>query len=327
MKRRVYFKSSRIRNLFFEKVLKSHKFNKWNQIVLNLNIPRIVLSKYRNGKLTIPEQVYKNLINNFNEKDKSYFQNNISYLNENWGMVNGGMSTYFKYKNIFDEGRKKAIQKIKDSSIKFDINLSLTKDLAYFIGLFIGDGFTNKYGYHSIVQFTGDSRKEKNYYLEIVSNISKTLFNLIPKIKEENNSNTLRVNFYSKNLFLLITERFKIKAGRKSSIVLISEEILNSNKDILLSCIAGIYDAEGCFYFDKRKHYKNPYPVIALHMNNPVLIKQISDIFIKNNIEHSFTSNYSTLYIYGKKFVNDFLSKISLLNPKYMSNIELLKNI
>lgn len=327
MKKRIYFKSKSIRNLFFEKVLSSYNFSRWNEVVLDLSIPRAMLSKYRDGDITIPELIYKKFIKFFNEKDGDYFQNNISYFDENWGRINGGRSTYSKHKEIFDNGRKKAIEKTREHANKFDIHLPLSLELSYFIGLFIGDGFTNKYGYHYIIQFTGDKRKEKIYYSEIIAKFSEELFNLNPKIKEEEKTNALRVNFYSLNLFKLITERFKIKAGRKSREVLIPEEILNSPEDILLACIAGIYDAEGCFYFDKRKYYKTPYPAIALHMNNPSLIKQISNIFFKYDIEHSCTKSCSTLYIYGKNNVKSFLSKIKLLNPKYKSKIELLNRI
>jgi hypothetical protein len=327
MKKRIYFKSIIVRNSFFRKVLNSYKFNKWNEIVSNLHISRIMLSKYRDGSLTIPELVYENFIKNFNEKDRRYFCSNIYYFDENWGKVKGGKSTYVKHKQIFESGRRIANENRRKNVMKFDINLLLTKELSYFIGLFIGDGFTNKYGPHYILQFTGDKRKEKYYYSEIISKITSNLFNLLPIIKEEIKTNALRVNFYSLNLYELIINRFKIKAGRKSKEVLIPEEILNSDKEILLSCIAGIYDAEGCFYFDNRKKYKFPYPAIALHMNNSQLIQQISNIFLRNKIKYSYTLNYSTLYIYGKTNVRLFLSKIKLLNPKYALKIEMLKKI
>jgi len=327
MKKRIYFKSKSIRNLFFEKVLVSYKLRKWSEIICNLNISRIMLTKYRSGYLTVPESIYNIFIKNFNEKDREYFKNNIFCCDENWGRINGGRKTYFNHKEIFELGRKKAIEKIRENTMRFDINLPLTKELSYFIGLFIGDGFTNKYGYHHIIQFTGDKRKEKEFYSQIISKMILNLFNINTKIKEETLTNTLRVNLYSINLFRLITERFKIKAGRKGKDVLIPEEILNSNQETLLSCIAGIYDAEGCFYFDKRQNYKSPYPAIALHMNNPQLIKQISDIFSRSKIDHSFTKTYSTLYIYGKNNVRTFLSKIKLLNPKYKSKIEMLNII
>jgi len=327
MKRRVFFKSKNIRNLFFKKVLSSYNFIKWKEIVLNFNIPRIMLGKYRDGHTTIPEPIYKKFIKNFNEKDINYFCNHIKYLDENWGRINGGKSTYLKHKQIFDIGRRIANDRKREIVTRFDINLPLTKELSYFIGLFIGDGFTNKYGHHYLLQFTGDKRKERGFYTDVISKITLNLFKFSPVIKEEVKTNALRVNFYSFNLYKLIIDRFKIKEGRKSKDVLIPDEILRADSDILLSCIAGIYDAEGCFYFDERTNYKSPYPVIALHMNNPQLIKQVSDVFIKYKIKHSFTSNYSTLYIYGKESVQDFLNKIKLLNSKYAEKIELLSRI
>ncbi|OGJ16839.1 hypothetical protein A3K73_08805 [Candidatus Pacearchaeota archaeon RBG_13_36_9] len=324
MKRRVFFKSQNIRNLFFKKVLSSYNFLKWNDIVLGLNIPRVMLSKYRTGFITIPEPVYKKFIKNFNEKDTNYFCSHINYIHENWGKINGGKSTYLKHKQIFDNGRRIANDRKRQSVTRFDINLPLTKELSYFIGLFIGDGFTNKYGHHYLLQFTGDKRKERGFYTDTISKITLNLFKLSPVIKEEVKTNALRVNFYSLNLYRLIIDRFKIKEGRKSREVLIPEEIFRADSVILLSCIAGIYDAEGCFYFDERTSYKYPYPVIVLHMNNPPLIRQISTVFIKEKIRHSFTSNYSTLYVYGKESVQDFLNKIKLLNPKYAEKIKLL---
>ncbi len=327
MKRRIFFESKNVRNLFFNKVLSSYNFIKWNDIVVRLDVPRVMLSKYRNGFLTIPEPVFKRFTKNFNEKDLNYFYSKIIYLNEDWGRIKGGKSTYLRHKQIFDNGRKIANDRIRERAMRFDINLPLTKELSYFVGLFIGDGFTNKYRNYYLLQFTGDKRKEREFYSKIISNMTLNLFNISPVIKEEVRTNAIRVNFYSLNLYKLIIDRFKIKAGRKSKDVLIPEEILRADSDILLSCIAGIYDAEGCFYFDERTNYKSPYPVIALHMNNPKLITQISEVFIKDKIKHSFTSNYSTLYIYGKESVQDFLYKVKLLNPKYAEKIDLLKKI
>lgn len=325
--KRIYFESKKIRKTFFEKVLEFNHIDKWNDFIIKFNVPRKTLDSYKNGRLTIPYELYKKITINFHRDLVTFFEKNILYRNSNWGRVKGGISTYSKHKEIFQNGRKKATLIRRESIINIDINILLNKELSYFIGLFIGDGFTNKYGRYYLIQFTGDKRKEKFYYSEIISKISKELFNYTPIIKEEHDTNALRVNFYSLYLFKLITERFKIKAGRKSKEVLIPQEIFNSSEEILLACIAGIYDAEGCFYYDKRKYYKTPYPAIALHMNNPQLIKQISDIFIKTKIKHSFTKNYSTLYIYGKSNIKSFLSKINLLNPKYKSKIEMLNRI
>ena len=100
--------------------------------------------------------------------------------------------------------------------------------LAYFIGLFIGDGFTNKYDeHHYITQFVGCKSKELEYYQDIFSKNSNKIFGLTPKISEDKKFDAIRINFYSKDMFDLITKRFNIKAGRKSHDVLIPDEILN----------------------------------------------------------------------------------------------------
>lgn len=325
MNKRIYFKSGKVRKLFFEKLLEFNRLDQWKDFIELFFIPRKTLDSYKSGRLTIPENFYKKIIFDFDNEAILFFEKNILFYDSNWGRVKGGQSTYLKHKDIFDKGRKKGIKAMHNKPPLFDINMILNKELSYFIGLFIGDGFTNKYGGQYLIQFTGDKRKEKDFYEREISKISTDLFKVYSRIKEHKIENSLRFNIYSKDLFKLITERFKIKAGRKSREVLIPNEILNSSEEILFSCIAGIYDAEGCFYFDKRKTYKKFYPAIALHMNNPGLIKQISDIFNKNNIKHSFTSSYSTLYIYGKNNVKIFLSRIKLLNPKYKENIELLE--
>jgi intein/homing endonuclease len=327
MEKRIYFKSKKIRKLFFKKVLEINKIQKWVDFIKKFSISRKTLDNYKNGKLTIPADFYNRITSQFDSKLLQFFEENILYRESNWGSIKGGKSTYFNHIEIFELGRKIAIEKRQKEIIKFNINMPITKELSYFIGLFIGDGFTNKYDGHYLLQFVGNKEKESKFYSEVITKISQKLFNVSPVIKDIFGQNAIRINFYSKNLFLLITNRFKIKAGRKSKEVLIPDEILNSSKDVLLSCIAGIYDAEGCFYFDKRQNYKSPYPAIALHMNNPCLIKQISNIFSKNNIKHSHTLNFSTLYIYGKANVNNFLSNIKLLNPKYQHSIGLLKNI
>ena len=100
MKKRIYFKIEKCRDLFFQKVLISYNLNNWNELVLKFNIPRSMLSKYRDGSLTIPKKIYEDLIKNLNENDEEYFSNNILFLDENWGRIKGGNSTYLKHKDI-----------------------------------------------------------------------------------------------------------------------------------------------------------------------------------------------------------------------------------
>lgn len=322
MVRRVSFNLREVRNLFFEKCLKSLNFKTWNQLANFLKIRRNMLSNYRNGKLTLPENFYMKLSAQFKENDKEFFSKSISFLEDNWGRIKAGKMTYYKYKHIFDEGRKKAINAVRKKTHKFDTNISLTKELAYFIGLFIGDGFTNKYGGYYLTQFTGD-KKEKQFYETLISDYCKRIFSITPVIREDKKGNFIRVNLYSIDLFNLITKRFKISAGRKSKSVIIPDEILNSESAIIKACIRGLYDAEGCIFFDKRESYKKPYPRIDLHMNNLELLKQIYNLLNRLEIKCTLGTikNNLRVIIYGEEQVKKFVQEIGFSNPKHIKRL------
>ncbi len=326
MKNRIYFNSIKSRDFFFRKSLESLNFKTWKQLAHFLNIRRTVLSNYRNGKLTLPEGFYNKLFIKFNENDRKFLSKNISLFDDNWGRIKAGKITYSKYKHFFDEGRKKAIESSHKRSCRFDINLPLNKELSYLIGLFIGDGFTNKYQRSYLIQFTGD-KKEKKFYETIISDYCKRLFTITPKIREEKNNNTLRINLYSIDLFNLITQRFQISSGRKSRTVLIPKEILGSEPTIIKSCIRGIYDAEGCVFFDKRKSYKRPYPRIDLHMNNLELLKQIHTLLNRFDIQSNLgiIKDNLRVIIYGEEPVKKFVKEIGFSNPKHLERLEILK--
>jgi len=318
--RRVLFKSGEIRNSFFTKSLEKFGFKKWKELYEFLGGNRKTFTDYRTGKSTFPENFYKILISKFSKVDVLIFESSISYLDENWGRAKAGKTTYLKHKHIFEKGRKKAIKILKNKVHKFDINLPLTKELAYLIGLFIGDGFTNKYGRYYLTQFVGHFPIEIKYYQELISKISFDLFGIKPLIKKDKKCNAIRINFYSKDLYDLITKRFCISAGRKSSTVKIPAEILNSNEEVVLACIAGLYDAEGSFYFDKRRAYKKPYPILEFHIFNESLIKQVRDILNNSGIKY-YERNLERIYFYGEKNVRAFLRKVELKNPKILDKI------
>ena len=193
MGKRIRFNSPEVRNLFFKKALEINGLITWNQLKIFLNIRRSLLSNYRGGKFTLPEKTYSLLTFKFDQKDLNYFSKNISLIDEGWGRIKAGKITYSLHKNIFDEGRKKAIGAIRKRAHKFDLNMPLNLELAYFIGLFIGDGFTNKYGGYHLIQFTGD-KKEEQFYQTLVTDYCKKLFNITPKIKDDRVSKAIRVN-------------------------------------------------------------------------------------------------------------------------------------
>jgi hypothetical protein len=283
-----------------------------------------MFESYKSGKVTLPKELYVRLIKEFKLQDQTFFNQKIYFLDSNWGRVKGGKNNYLSNRLNFDLGRKKAINfVVRRSEERFDVNMPLNYKLAYFIGLFIGDGFTNKYNSSFMVQFTGD-KKEEEFYRGLFSDYSKKLFNISPRIKDDRVANAIRVNLYSKNLFKMITNRFKISSGRKSHTVLIPDEILNANESVLFSCVKGIYDAEGCLFFDRRKGYKKPYPRIDLHMCNLGILKQVHEILKVAGISSTLGTYEKNLRvtIYGEENIKKFIKKIGFNNPKQIKKLK-----
>ncbi|MAG77769.1 hypothetical protein CL616_00200 [archaeon] len=202
---------------------------------------------------------------------------------------------------------------------KKDLDLPLSEELCEFVGVIIGDGFTNNYGHHYITQITSHRRLDREYLLKHIIPKSNKILNKRARIAE--NMNWIRINYYSKKVFLLLTQRFQIPKGKKSKTVKIPQEILNAKKELLSKTLRGIYDTDGYFYYDKRPMYKKPYPIIDLHMSNLPLLIQIKECLLKFNIKSTIRTKQTHLLIYGEKETNKFLENIGFKNQRHLSKI------
>lgn len=327
MYKRVIFKFESDRRLFFNKILKRSHLKSWKLFYLYHKIPRQTFDLYKSGKSTIPNNFYERLIKYLNKNEIKNFTSKIDFIDENWGRIKGGKENYKRNKKVFDVGRILGLSKLLKMNFKnsFDINkVVLDTKLAYFVGLWMGDGFTNKYKSHYLTQFVGHKEHELEYYKNVVCSYLIQTFNLDPFIKESSSGNFFRVNIYSKNLFNLLVKKLKLPPGKKSRIVLIPSQIMQAKKEILLSCVAGIYDAEGNVFFDKRGSYSKPYPRISLHMNNPGILNQIKIILEKEKIVMSLTNNQTMLLVYSERNIKNFLDRIPIQNPKLLNKLKLL---
>ncbi len=243
------------------------------------------------------------------------------------GCRKGGLTTYWKYPHIFENGRMIGLQKLLEIHDKhsFDINLKLSTELCEFIGAFIGDGFTRRYRNHYLTQFTGDARYEGGYFKYSLAPIARRLFNISPSFKTL--GNTLRMNFYSKSLYLLFTKRFHMPLGRKNLAVKIPEEIIEGEHCFVAGALRGIADTEGTVYFDLRSIYNAPYPRIQICTTSQPLACQIREILacLKYSIyvREDNRAEHPRLYveIYGLKQLQKWLREIGFSNEKHLNKI------
>ncbi len=320
---RIYFKNSDDCFKFFKESRIGANINSWKDLANKLNTTRCVLDNYRHRKLCLPENRFLSLLDLIKENRRNYFLKIIERRNNNWGQIKGGKITYLKHKNLFEIGRKIAI-KFRRERVKynFDINMLLSQELCEFIGVIIGDGFTNKYGGHYQTQITGDSRFDEDYYENTLKPLCERLFNSSPKFSYKDN--TIRLNIYSKRLFEMLVKRFKIPAGVKSYSVIIPYEIINSNNKFLNSTLRGMFNTDGGVGFDKRKSYKKPYIRVNYSSASKKLIYQVHKILNKYLIRHSIHKRGNTwmIQVNGVENVKLFLSEIGFSNKRHLDKLK-----
>ena len=325
---RIYFKDKNIRNKFFKDFIRCSNLKTWKELRNKFNIPRTNLENYKNGKLTIPKNVYDNFNLFLPKKLMKYYSFKINSKEDKWGAIKGGKNNYIKNKPIYDMGRKKAwgVTRKKYNIEKININIPITSEFCEVLGAFIGDGSLNIYQNNKyFVQFTGDSRYDLDYYKNRIIPLVKSLINRNPYIRIKENS--MWVTFYSKYLLKILTDRFSMPKGKKVYTVKIPNEILK-DKTKLIFTLRGIFDTDGCVFFVKRKIYKKPYIRIALQLANRDLIEQVSNRLTFLNIPHTKYDKISvgsfgayTIQINGMDNVKKYCKIIGFSNQRHLKKL------
>lgn len=317
MVRRAYFIEEQKRKQFFAIIKHVSGYSSNKKIADFLKTSKSAIEKYVNGKLTVPEHKLLDMFSLLPSEYRSLFEPEIGYMANNWGQAKAGKITSCLYPHIFAKGRKLASEKNMKT---MDFNLPLSLEFCEIIGAFIGDGFIGSYSGNRILQFTGDARLDKEYYRDVILPYFSKLFpNLIPQLITL--ENTLRVTFNSKRLVELFRLRFDMPLGKKCYSVLVPNEILSSEQSKICATLRGIFDTDGCVFFDRRKCYKSPYVRIGLHLNNPELIRQISKLLLRLKIKHTVTRACDNIQINGTEQVKSFVRTIGFSNFRHLLKI------
>ena len=175
-----------------------------------------------------------------------------------------------------------------------------------------------------VVGFAGNKSLDEAYLKDYLKPLIERNFEgCSPKIYYRTDENTIMLKIYSKQVY----DYFKclgFNPGKKSSIVKIPEEIL-SNELFLKFTIRGIFDTDGCVFFDKRKGYTRAYPRITLQMKSIILIEQLEkhlSMKFKLYVNKSNRDNHRNyLEIYGHKQLESFLKEIGFSNSRHLNRI------
>ncbi len=144
---------------------------------------------------------------------------------------------------------------------------------AELIGMHIGDGTLYKTNSNSIVWELRGSIHEQDYY-EYVAKLLKEIFNLDikPKFRGSNSygiqtCNKTITSFFTKNGF---------KPGKKVYTVRIPKHIKSANDSVKKAFVRGLFDTDGCIYFDMNRTSYHYYPRIEFSFASHNLIIDLS---------------------------------------------------
>jgi intein/homing endonuclease len=289
----------------------------WTNIKNRFGLKKTHLDRIRAGKITIPESLFQQLLTSFDDNQQKAILKSTYIKERNWGQRKGGLLTYSRHPGVFQKGRIIGSRRTK---YQFEINITLNAAISELIGAFIGDGFTNHYGGMYVVQFTGHAELDEHYYNKRLAPI---IHQMCPSANPiiRSYENTIRLTIYSKELHELLVKRFGFPKGRKTEVVRIPDEILESEQSNIRHCIRGIFDTDGSVFFDRRIVYKRPYPRICLHVVSQPLIQQVHHLLIEDGIQSRMTWDGTRLHINGQTNCRRFCNLIGFSNKRHLSKL------
>ncbi len=134
-----------------------------------------------------------------------------------------------------------------------DSNIELIKNtnLAFLIGLILGDGNIHTMARTECLRITLGTDKPRlwRYSVRIIENV----FNKKPSAYKRSSSNCMNITLYQKNL----SSRLGIPSGAKGNLTIKLPDWIWNNKQNLISAIRGLFEAEGSFSVHKGTYTYN----------------------------------------------------------------------
>ncbi|GEM_PF-315657 len=322
---RVGFESGEIRKQFFAEVRAALQSGSWEKFAESFGLSRNYFQNYQYGKLLMPDSLFGKMLSALSSERAEFFRGNSTSKPWNWGEIKGGEALYRKYPWEFKKRRENGLKKLKalGFGVAKEINSGqpLSKELCEFVGAFIGDGYL---GGNDVVGISGHSTLDCNYH-HYLAKKAEILFGISPCFYKSKVKKAIYTRFNSQNLVKMFNQRFGFPLGEKTYIVKIPREILSADEALLFRTVRGIFDTDGCVFFDKRKIYKKPYPRITLEIESQNLAEQLVQILGRHfSVRHKFGTKRGScvVEIYGHAQLEKWMSIIGFSNERHLDRIK-----
>ena len=327
MNKRVYFVDGNQRE--FVKYFKDKSGLSWSDASAKLKINENTLSKaYRFGTCNIPYVLFKQILFLINESEEKVSEKFNIQLIEEQEIIG---------RKMFGE-RKKILKPINITFENKDLNLDISDInfskpdlekgikiplrmsplLAEEIGMHYGDGFLSarKYDY----RLKGNPNDEKEYYLNYIKPLFKSLYNI--KINPKDFEASFGFELYSKAFWEFKTKVLKIRPGNKRNIRF-PEALKVKDEKILAAFIRGLFDTDGSVSFISKYGYKNYYPSISIGLISKEFISEVAEILEMFGLEPRvyFNERYGIIALYGTETLERYEKIIGWSSPKNLNKV------
>ena len=151
--------------------------------------------------------------------------------------------------------------------------ITLTNDFYMLLGMFLGNGHCDKNVNTTVLTMNINHVEKHEFILKTFSEI----FGVTPSISYNYNDNSVKISVYS----YPIKQFFLHLAGTGFANKKLNEKIMLADREAQLHLLKGLFLTDGCLYNAG----------ITVGLSNKYLVKQLSDICLRNNILHSLTSH------------------------------------
>ena len=299
----------------------------WIQISNKLKVSGRVLRNWRAGDYLIPLQ--------FCKRAKARFgvglPKNIETRRDFWNASRAARKGALRRLELYGppgtpEGRRKGgLNSIKSRRLKgtnFIFVRSIqtppySERLAELFGILIGDGGITPFQ----VRVTVDKKTDKEYS-KYVKQLFEDLFGVRASAYELDNRPTIDIVVSRKLLVTYLNQR-GLPIGNK-----IRQEIdipgwIKPNREFSKACVRGIFDTDGCVYFDSHKIKERNYKSINLAITSASgkLLFSIYEILAREGLAPTISSSRS-IRIRKSEQVRQFFDKIGSRNPKHIKKFQ-----
>ncbi len=226
-----------------------------------------------------------------------------------------------------------------DKNNKIRLPVNLTADLAYLIGVHIGDGSMNYYRYKNDyrISYTGHLIDEYDWYINLLVPIIINLFNKNPKVRKviRPRKNSVELYMRSKGILQFLHNGIGLPLGPKINLK-IPKLILNSDRKIKKCFLMGLADTEFCVTFKKRNKDTHYYPVIEYSTSDYLLMESVIELLREFGISGYVLKKYQTkrnnsilstnqLHLNGENNLMKWMNIIGFKSEKHLTKIEFWK--